>query len=144
MNRLKTKFYHSFKPSKYKHTDTQEKAYLQRILGIPYDRRVGFASRNAVQVNVKEKNTQKVFRNHDEVESLPDVAVSSYRGSTRLHKIFTRYPCSLNQRRVEYGAGNQSLLYRLFTFRIKHPETLCNVRSFQTRINAFVPSNSRA
>ena len=49
---------------------------------------------------------------------LPDVAVSSYRGCTRIHQIFTRYPCSLNQSWVEYGDGSQSQLYRMFTFRI--------------------------
>ena len=53
----------------YKHTDTKEKPYLQRILGIPHDGRVGFASRNAVQVDEEDQNTQKVFRKHDEVVS---------------------------------------------------------------------------
>ena len=49
----------------YKHT-RHRKSYLQWILGIPYDRLVGFASWNALQVNEEDNETEKMFRNHGE------------------------------------------------------------------------------
>ena len=53
--------YHTFKPTNIQ-IHTQETSYLRRILGIPYDRLVGFASRNAVQVNEEDESTaEKMF-----------------------------------------------------------------------------------
>ena len=40
-------------------THTQETSYLRWILGIPNDRLVGFASRNAVQVHEEDKGTDE-------------------------------------------------------------------------------------
>lgn len=86
------------------------KSYLQRILGIPYDRLVSFAGRNAVQVYEEGKNTEKMFRNHDEVVLRPMSRSQFMAPLDSPHKIFARYPCSLNQSWVEYGDGNQSIL----------------------------------